>query len=408
MRTDPLYVSAIKNQHGVSAVVVAFALATLLGIAALGIDVGYLYSTRNELQNSADAAALAATRKLGTIYQTLTPEEQQTYVCDQTTKTTIVKVAKEVAEEKDGDDKVTFAINAEDVVIGIWDGSTHTLTPTLNQPDAVSVIARRDSSTNGPVTTFFAAVFKIFGGNLDTVGITADATAALTGKGETIPGELELPIGISHYFFLDGNFCNEYVKFYPTNDPDSCAGWTSFEYDPANDKTLRDILNELLDSPATSTSEPTVFNFIGGALSNPTFDALLTLFQQKGYDINDDGEPVKLDADGNPVLGALNDETDGTVPLKDDAEIQLLYPDGTPRNKHEWPTTVVVYDWDDCSNPNKPIEILGYSEILLTDVLNAPDKFVKGKVLCNLYEEDNIRGGGGSFGIKGSIPGLVE
>ena len=33
MRTNLLNVSAIKNQHGVSAVVVAIALATLLGIA---------------------------------------------------------------------------------------------------------------------------------------------------------------------------------------------------------------------------------------------------------------------------------------------------------------------------------------------------------------------------------------
>jgi Flp pilus assembly protein TadG len=403
MRTEPLYVSAIKNQHGVAAVMVAIALATLLGIAALAIDIGYLYSTRNELQNISDAAALAATRKLGAIYQTLTPAQQQTYVCD---SATIFSVAEAVAK-KNRAARVNIVINEADVVIGTWDGSS--LTPTLNQPDAVSVIARRDSSANGPVATFFAAIFKIFGGNLDTVGITADATAALTGKGETIPAELELPIGISHYFYQDGNSCNKYVKFYPTNDPDSCAGWTSFEYDPANDNTLRDILKELLDSPATSTSEPTVFNFIGGALSNPTFNALLTLFQEKGYDIRDNGEPVKLDTDGNPELGALSDDTDGTVPLTDDAGNRLYYPDGiTPRNKHEWPTTVVVYDWDDCSNPNKPIEILGYSEILLTDVLDAPDKFVQGQVMCNLYDDDDIRGGGGSFGIKGSIPGLVE
>ena len=171
------------------------------------------------------------------------------------------------------------------------------------------------------------------------------------------------------------------------------------------DKTLRDILNELIDSPATSTSEPTVFNFIGGTLSNPTFNALLTLFQIKGYDIDVDGNQV-VGPDGNP--GTFEDGYPGTEPLFDDAGNRLYYPDGTPRNKHEWPTTVVVYDWDDCSNPNKPIEILGYSEILLTDVLDAPDKFVQGKIMCNLYEEDNVRGGGGSFGIKGNIPGLVE
>jgi Flp pilus assembly protein TadG len=402
VRTSLSFISVIKSQRGVSAVVIAIALVVLLGFAALAIDVGFLYATRNELQNIADAAALAATRQLGATYQTLTPAQQKTYVCD---PSTIVPIAQAVALKNQAAQK-NIVINAADVVIGRWAGGT--LTPTLNQPDAVGVIARRDGSANGPVTTFFAAVFKVFGGNLDTIGITADAVAALTGKGETIPGELELPIGISYYFYQDGAFCNDYVKFYPTNDPDSCAGWTSFEDNPPSDSTLRDILDELIDSPATSTSDPTVFNFTGGTLSNPTFKDLLTLFQNKGYDISAPQAPAQLDAEGNPVTGALSDGAPGTVPLTDAAGNRLYYPDGTPRNLHEWPTTVVVYNWDDCSNPNKAIEIVGYSEILVTDVLDAPNKLVQGKVLCNLYEEDNVRGGGGNFGIKGSIPGLVE
>ena len=407
MISKKFIISTLKNQRGVSAVVVAIVLITILGFAALAIDVGYLYSTRNELQNIADSAALAATRQLGAIYQTLTPAQQKTYVCD---PTTIIPVAQAVALKNRAAQK-NIVINAADVVIGTWDPSALTLTATLNQPDAVGVIARRDSSANGPVTTFFASLFKIVGGNMDTIGITADAVAALSGKGETIPGELELPIGISSYFWTPGARCNDYVKFYPTNDPDSCAGWTSFEDSPPNDKTLRDILNELIDSPATSTSDPTTFNFIGGTLSNPTFNDLLTLYRHKGYDIKTPGtmEPWNVDASDNPITGAQPLGTTNTVPLTDATGNQLYYPDGTtPRNHHVWPTTVVVYNWQDCSNPNKPIEILGYSEILVTDVLDAPNKFVQGKVMCNLIDNDNSRGGGGSYGIKGSIPGLVE
>ena len=37
----------------------AIGLLSLLGFAALAIDVGYLFVVRNELQNAADAAALA-------------------------------------------------------------------------------------------------------------------------------------------------------------------------------------------------------------------------------------------------------------------------------------------------------------------------------------------------------------
>ncbi|MBW6504419.1 hypothetical protein K0B90_09115 [bacterium] len=47
------------NEKGQVLVLVALAIFALLGLAALGIDVGYMYSVRHELQRSADAGALA-------------------------------------------------------------------------------------------------------------------------------------------------------------------------------------------------------------------------------------------------------------------------------------------------------------------------------------------------------------
>lgn len=49
----------IRNEKGQVLVLVALAIFVLLGLAALGIDVGYMYSVRHELQRSADAGALA-------------------------------------------------------------------------------------------------------------------------------------------------------------------------------------------------------------------------------------------------------------------------------------------------------------------------------------------------------------
>ena len=404
MRTHPQLISTIKNQHGISAVLTAIMLVMLIGFAALAIDIGYLYSTRNELQNAADAAALAATRKLGEVYQALPYTQQAGYVCGGSDKSAIEAAAQNVAIKNKAAMK-TISVPIADIRIGQWDGSS--FTATLSQPDAVNVTTRRDDSANGPITTFFARIF-----NKNTMTVNATATAALTGKSTSEPGELELPVGISHYFYIE-DFCNDYVKFYPTNDPDSCAGWTSFEDNPASDRTLRDILNELITSPPTSTSDPTTFNFIGGTLSNPTFDALLTLFQNKGYDIDANGDPVQVDLEDKPVQGYLPDGTPGTVPLFDSDGNRLYYPPDengyeAPRNLHEWITTVVVYNWEDCSNPNKAIEILGYSVILVTDVLNSPDKFIQGQVMCDLFDAENNRGGGGNFGLMGSIPGLVQ
>ena len=387
--------SRLKGQRGATAVIVAIVFVLFLGFAALAIDVGYLFATRNELQNVADAAALAATRKLGTIYQALSYQEQSTYVCN---PSTIIATAKAVASKNWAGGTENVTINDADVIIGCWDGNS--VTPTLSQPDAVRVIARKDGSANGPITTFFAGILGI-----DSVGLWMDATAALTGQSTTEPGELELPIGISSYFYLPGNFCNDFIKFSPTNDPDSCSGWSAYTENP-NDATVRKILDGLITSPATQTWEPpTIFNFIGGELSSPTFETFLTLFQNKGCDVDASGNYI-LDGGGNPMVDATG--TGLEVPLLDSEGNQLLYPDGTPRNKHVWETGVVVYEWTDCGNPNASIPIAGYSTVLITDVLGPPDKMVRGKILCDQFSEYDTRGGGGEFGTKGSIPGLVE
>jgi Putative Flp pilus-assembly TadE/G-like len=48
-----------RSNRGQVLVLVALAIFALLGLAALGIDVGYMYSVRHELQRSADSGALA-------------------------------------------------------------------------------------------------------------------------------------------------------------------------------------------------------------------------------------------------------------------------------------------------------------------------------------------------------------
>ena len=398
MKKPSILIEKLRDQSGVSAVLVALLIFVFIGFIALAVDIGFYFVTCNELQNIADGAALAATRQLGATYQTLSHDQQASYVCD---PAPIIARARDVAAQNWAGGNPSISINNADVIIGQWDGSS--LNPTLNQPDAVRVIARRDGNANGPITTFFARVIGI-----NTIDVWRDATAALTGQGTSDPGELEIPIGISSYFFLDGNFCNEHIKFAPTNDPDSCAGWTSFSENPPNDPLIRDILEGLITSPAT-TADETVFNFIGGQLSNPTFDELLTLFEYRGYDVRADGETaVQTDASGNPVTGPLPDGFPGTEPLLDAEGNRLLYPDNIPRNRHMWETTVVVYGWDDCSNPNTAIYIVGYSTVEITDVVGPPDKLVRGRVLCDNFSNFDTRGGGGEYGTKGTIPGLVE
>ena len=173
---------------------------------------------------------------------------------------------------------------------------------------------------------------------------------------------------------------------------------------------VRQIIDGFVTSPGTTAGEND-FNFIGGNLSSQTFAALLLLFMRKGYDIDANGEAVRVDADGNPVSGPLPDGYPGTVPLYEDGS-RAYYPDSnknpTPRSLHRWETTVAVYDRADCSNPNNTLTVIGYSRIAITNVQNAPDKRIEGKIECDLYSYDVTRGGGGEYGVRGTIPGLVE
>jgi len=408
-----------RRDRGQVLPLVALMMVALLGIAALGVDVGYLMVTRNELQNVADGSALAATRTLGNIYQNLPYAAQQGFVCDDTCPTLIQQAAQDVAAANQAAGAM-MSVRVEDVIIGQW--ADDVFTPTLNQPDAVQVIARRDDVANGPVTNFFAQVLGI-----NTSAVNALAIAALSGQSTAAEGEVELPIGIARFFFdsqPNSLFCDEDIQFYPTNDPASCAGWTSWNYG-SNDVTLRRILEENPDyeSPETIAGE-SIFEFTGGTLSNLTFDALLTLFQEHGYDTDADWNYL-LDTNGNrvhqadPVNGVyhvvnLAGQSVDAVPVplmeldNQGNPVQSEYPDGELRFQHKWETTVPVYDRGDCSNPNQSILIVGFAPIELRDVLNSPDKLVRGQVKCEYVDDWPSRSGGGNYGIKGSIPGLVR
>ena len=59
-----LTMKMLKNERGVSLIIAAICIVMLLGMAALAVDVGRLYVTRQYLQNSCDASALAGGMEL--------------------------------------------------------------------------------------------------------------------------------------------------------------------------------------------------------------------------------------------------------------------------------------------------------------------------------------------------------
>jgi len=161
----------LKNEKGVTAVVVFFtSFFVILPLAALVADFGRLYLTRNELQNAADAGALAGAQRL--------------YIVDESGNTIINTGANQVAFEaatKNKSQNISvevkeYASNVVDVQRGHWsfgagnlargfteNASTEVieLTDYINQEtkldentdfiNAVKVITRREST---PVVSF--------------------------------------------------------------------------------------------------------------------------------------------------------------------------------------------------------------------------------------------------------------
>jgi len=137
----------MSNQRGAVLIFVGICLVVLVGITALALDLGYMYVTRNELQNISDSASLAATRHIGHIYETIPYQEQATY-----------NFSSNVSEIKDAAKDMGVAniaaaknitINDSDISIGRWNFETRTFEPiseaSLIQQTIVRVITTRDT-----------------------------------------------------------------------------------------------------------------------------------------------------------------------------------------------------------------------------------------------------------------------
>ena len=396
----------VRNQAGVSAVIIAICLTMLIGFTALAVDVGYMYVTKNELQNVADASALAGAGYLGSIYETLSYDEQQTH---EFSRSDIVGVAQQVALKNQAAG-MNMVINDADVTIGNWDG-TNPLPPMaapIVGPDAVRVIARRDGSANGPILTFFARIF-----NINTVNVSADATAALTGPAIVDEGELKVPFSLSENNFP--NDCTNPITFSPT--AESCAGWHNF-LDPANASTMADKMLGLIQGDVQEYD---------GLVSGPAW-------LEANFDMNKSPDPEitpevgtgdEFYHQGGTVaslfLGGRLGNTDNDINLPEEILGDAKHPAPFPAlfdyfrrrdgddDDSLWTATVPVYEDDEfCENPSGAIPIVGFATIEIIMPNPPPDSSVSVFVYCDLNFVDG-RGGGGGFGnLKGIIPNLVE
>jgi len=424
-----------QNRRGATAVIVAICLAMLLGFAALAVDVGYISTTKNELQNIADAAALAGAGHLGSEYEKLTYAEQQVKTFTFNEVAAVVQAVAEKNKAAGVNITIDYDINSGDIVIGNWNGSS--VDPTLSQPDAVQVTAHRDSTMDNPVSTFFARIFKIIGADFDTVSVAANATAALTGSSDVGPGELKVPFGVSEHIWQN---CTDLITFSPTTS--SCAGWHNFGSNANAAKMDQNALGIIMnDGPGVTrddglvlksgaewlannftltngpepvmTGDPDGFNTssiidsTGGTVASLFLGAVLAESANGGNDPS--SYATYTDANANPNKPAPFFALFDYFRYRDN-DTDWTGPDGTFYDKDEiWTTKVPVYkdDEDSCSNPGQDMKIEAFVDIKVIMPNPPPDNTVTVYIDCNQSVTQG-RGGGGSGPLKGSIPQLVE
>ena len=352
----------IHDTRGAVAVTVAIVMVVLFSFAALALDISNAMIARNELQNVADASALAGARQLGVIYQAL-PAGTPYTTYQLSDASAVINAATTVASQNQARG-VVISLNAADIVIGVWNSGPRTLTPGNVGPTGVRVTARRDGGANGPVATWLAGIMGI-----NSMNVVATATAALTGTGVLLPGEANAPFGFDQVFFNNPAFCNAPIQFYPTTT--SCAGWHTFLENPPNANTERQIVQGLTPNPPTYVtpqinSGQTSLEYIGGNLAT-VFPSLINLFDAKKV------------------------------------------PDANSPSGFCWNVTVPVYSTGNtstCDNPNGVYMTVGAATACVWNVQGTPSQQINATVTCG--EVTNGAGGGGNFGTLGSIPGLVE
>jgi Flp pilus assembly protein TadG len=347
--------------------VTALSIVGLIGIAAFTIDLGRVYMAKNELQNAADSAALAGARALGELYKTMSVSSQLSLTLTTTQVQNIQTMAANAAFANLADNK-SLQLAGADLQVGKWTNKTHIFTPTTAVPNAVRVTTRLDNTVNGAMNAIFAGVIGV-----ERMGVSAQATAALTGLASTADGVLNAPFALSERWFSNHQ-CSDPVSFSPT---DSCASWQAFRMTGTSAGDLTNVIT-ILDSGACPKKN---------------------------------GKPVAGCAESSVVLGTIAGSTQFNF---NGGAVQSVMPDLELLYNHKkdatgtWNVFIPVYlepAASGCGNPNGFLTILGYTEVAVKSVV-AATKTISGIVQCDTKQIG--RGGGNDFGLLATIPNLVE
>jgi hypothetical protein len=325
-----------RNQNGGVIVLVAVSMVVLLGFAALAVDVSHLVVARNELQNAADAGALAGAQVLyndnGTVINT--GANQDGYNAARANNSDQVPVDVNWTSGNVGDVQRghwSFGLPGSLSPRGFYpsDSDTVLALPGLSDAEldgydgrggrpvfinAVRVVARRQTSGT-PIVSFFARIL-----GYENFELSAEAVAYRGFSGTLLPGDLDFPIAICEDSLSNGDCTiGRMINSGQNAASHGTGGWTDMNQD---------------DACSGGTSTPKVRNLIGcdGDVNDFMLtggESLATIGGQVQSAFNDllerfrDPDPPHANCATNPVFDAAGNEIGRAL-------IDFDGPDGIP------------------------------------------------------------------------------
>ncbi len=234
MKPPAAFIRKLYCQQGSSLIVVACALFILLALASVALDMGHLYIVKNELQNAADAGALAGARSLYNEEGTAVNEGANQIGYDAATANRSDKIPVDVNWTSGNTGDVerghwsfatrTFTPNASLLPVDLWNVTTEELDADPNFINAVRVRSRREST---PAYSLLAGIF-----GHSSFNVAASAVAYIGFAGSVEPFEVDQPIAIckqsllytGEYTCSIGRMINSGSNIGTSN----TGGWTDF------------------------------------------------------------------------------------------------------------------------------------------------------------------------------------
>lgn len=176
MKTIP---TNLKNQmrvkrRGSVVVTMPVILGGLIFVAAIMVDIGSFYVNKSQMQNAADAAAIAAAMKIGNDRSAASLETAKAYASDFANKNQVGR----------GD-----VLVADDISMGIWDYSGGGFSPgaDVNNANSFQITVRRGGAASDGLGSYFARCF-----GLNDFEAVAKSTVVMSGASAAVGVPLAL------------------------------------------------------------------------------------------------------------------------------------------------------------------------------------------------------------------------